>query len=105
MVGLVLGKHNLGAVVPEFGGAHRGKEIPCCTENSSWRRLWLRDSLQAATSPEPAQFAGGIQYFFLSVPQQRKITLLASVWGGAISRLFSTAGRNEINYLRIISRG
>lgn len=32
-------------------------------------------------------------------------TLLASFWRGAISRLFSTAGRNEINCLRMISKG
>lgn len=32
-------------------------------------------------------------------------TLLVSFWRGAISRLFSTAGRNEINCLRMISKG
>lgn len=32
-------------------------------------------------------------------------TLLASFWRGAISRLFSTAGRNEINCLRTTSKG
>lgn len=58
MRGLILGRPRLGAVLPEFGRAHIGNEIPCCAEHSSFRRLCLRDSLHSAPqSPHNLQEA------------------------------------------------
>lgn len=69
--GPVLGKPDLGAVLPECGGTRTVKEIPCYAAHSSCRRLWIRDFLQASPPQSPHNLQGSCIIF--SAPQQRKI--------------------------------